>query len=484
MRKVRRALLSIVLAAGMLFPLLGQVVAVQDTAPAVPRIYVHGYQATPLYAYYHSKVSNKRLNVSTDQLAQAIKKALPKTLFAVATAQWTKAVDACVDVTDNVFSAIATDADGESLNPNITTRPSDDPTFRLMKEQPYYNFRYDYRLDPLKSADQLAEYIDAVKAGNYCDKVALLAHSAGGTVVMSYLAKYGNASVDGLVLMNAAHNGLDFVGQGFAGKIGLDPATLAAFMANDSLQGSLIYSLYEKLRGTGLEDTALRTVDHILKNAGDDLMRRAILPYFATSPMVWAFVPDEYYEAAKRYVFGNDKAQYAKLITRIDDYHYTVQVRTAQLLTELNKTGAKVAIIASYGAVAFPVTQDVTKTGDMLIDLAHASSGATVAKRGETLGENYRQQVLDGHNHLSPDGLIDASGAVLPEQTWFLKNNNHEDILSNKMTDWLLTGKRARTVFDNEEYPQFLTRSSRYFKRYLPTLADTVPRLEEKRGAQ
>lgn len=100
---------------------------------------------------------------------------------------------------------------------------------------------------------------------------------------------------------------------------------------------------------------------------------------------------------------------------------------------------------------------------DGTVDTMYASAGATVALRGETLGDGYKQKVDCGHNHLSPDGRIDASTCILPENTWFIKGmlhaNCHDGIM--KMYNRLMFSDDNMNVFSDPLYTQFCRMTSR-----------------------
>ena len=60
--------------------------------------------------------------------------------------------------------------------------------------------------------------------------------------------------------------------------------------------------------------------------------------------------------------------------------------------------------------------------GDGVINIESTALGATAALPGEKLSEGGR---------LSPDGEVDASTGVLPDNTWYFYNMHHEDAANN-----------------------------------------------------
>ena len=101
--------------------------------------------------------------------------------------------------------------------------------------------------------------------------------------------------------------------------------------------------------------------------------------------------------------------------------------------------------------------------------------GATFAPLGTTLGDNYVAKGTycsnPSHNHLSPDGMVDATTGLLPCTTWFFKGQSHEDLANNDvvltLATELMTDDNMVDVYSNPvAYPQFNNaRSIRLFNR-------------------
>lgn len=123
-----------------------------------------------------------------------------------------------------------------------------------------------------------------------------------------------------------------------------------------------------------------------------------------------------------------------------------------------------------------PVTSAGNWQGDSVIETAHTSGFATVAKRGETLGDNYVQANNCHKNHISPDNIIDASTCFTPESTWFIKNANHVGVTDGnaEFFVWLMTSKEQCSVYSNPLYPQFMyyNTDNDYLAPYLYSFGD------------
>ena len=199
------------------------------------------------------------------------------------------------------------------------------------------------------------------------------------------------------------------------------------------------------------------------KLLSDGAIRRLLRETVAKMPGIWSLIGDDYYEDAKAYVFNEpeDAETYAELIEKIDAYHYNVQKHSAEIMETARQATGKIGVIAKYGQRLIPIINRSTIQSDGTIDVKGTSCGATAADIGRTLGENYVQAVDDGHNHLSPDGVIDASTALYPDQTWFIKNLEHprgSDYVDDLIL-YICYADHQVTVFENAEFPQFVTYS-------------------------
>jgi len=207
----------------------------------------------------------------------------------------------------------------------------------------------------------------------------------------------------------------------------------------------------------------------ILRNTKDRFYTGTLIPIFGQWPALRGFVPDEYYEPAKAFMFGNDP-KYKDFIKLIDNFHYRAGPGKADGLIKKAAGVTKVSIVAGYGFAPMPFTPKTQYDTDGLIDTERESCGAATAGFGKTFPAGYKQKVSDGHNHLSPDLRIDASTCLLPDQTWFLKNKLHFAGGSGGLVDFLACSKEQPTVFDAPEFPQFMTRLPD--DTFIPTLPE------------
>jgi len=314
----------------------------------------------------------------------------------------------------------------------------------------------DWRLDPMDNAEKLQEFIDYCKEKRRVDKFHLKGMSSSGTILMAYLEIYGTDDVASAVFDVSMHNGTTLFGELAKRQLHIDTEAFGKLNIPNIASTSLpdlqpaLRILYE----SGLLDFVLKLLFGV---ANLDLGRvhdEILIPLFFMMPIFWSYVPAKDFEAAKEALLqGNPK--YAKLVEKIDRYHNEVGSRTDEILLETAKK-VKLGIHASYGLPLIPLVKGAAVQADFMVDTVYASSGATCAPLGSAFGPFYRQQKKDGHNHISPDRVIDASTCVLPDQTWFASNKLHwlEGSYSG-WYDWFINTENP-TVFSDKRYPQFV----------------------------
>ena len=73
--------------------------------------------------------------------------------------------------------------------------------------------------------------------------------------------------------------------------------------------------------------------------------------------------------------------------------------------------GVKIAVVAHYDTPLAPVYESANFNGDGVLETYQMSGYATVAKYGETLGDDY---VPADPKYLSPDRTVDLSTRSIP----------------------------------------------------------------------
>ena len=332
-----------------------------------------------------------------------------------------------------------------------------------------YTFWYDWRLDPLELADQLAEYIDAVLAATGAQKVALIARCVGSSVTMAYLAKYGTEKLYGFGIDGTCTNGGEFLSDAISGKFKLDGNAICRFLTDYDAYGvfntsEFVRASVDLLTKSGVLDTftaAARAT--IYKKIEQGATSALALSTLFTMPCYWAFVTAEDYETALRYVFGEPgsakRIKYAGLIEKLDNYHQTVRLHLEELMRSLPENGVNACVISKYGGQIVPICESCDAVADQYASVARSSFGATTSTIYDTLSDEYiAARVAEGKGqYISPDKQIDASTCWLPDATWFVKGARHGNWLDeeNRILYEVTTAPRQLTPADLP-YSQFV----------------------------
>jgi hypothetical protein len=118
----------------------------------------------------------------------------------------------------------------------------------------------------------------------------------------------------------------------------------------------------------------------------------------------------------------------------------------------------------------------LTTNSDAIIDIDSTSLGATYVKAGDVLSEEY----ISTHDakYISPDGSIDASTCLFPDNVWFFHGQHHEvgrnDVVI-KLIAKLASGQINSTADMADQYPQFNgNRNTRNITRWYLEEAELV----------
>ncbi len=469
-----KKIISLFLVAVMIFSVSSVSFAAADECECgvTPVVHVQGF-GEALY-----------LNVGTEEEVSvfppdgnAIMKAIPDILKALGLAAIAKDYDGFGDYAmsgvDKILGLMACDEKGNSVY-NVSFEPDDIGSAEQHKNggSPYspgngcYDFIYDWRLDPIYNAELLKGFIEEVKELTGHNEVSLVCHSQGNTIVASYLELYGNGGIKKIAFLSPAFKGLSLLGSLYANEAsirdkGEEFAELVKGAMGTDPAGDLLSSLILILNDMGIAKGLLNWAQNILDDQLERILQEGLLNVFGTMPGTWTFVPDEYYEDAKETMFG-DNEKYSGLIEKLDYYHYNVQNELENIIQDAMDDGVDVTISLGYGISTIPIPVTAPAQADMLIDTEYMSIGATCASPfGTVFDKDYVQaEYCSGHNHVSPDMMIDASTCAFPEITWFVREQTHSEFSDGyaEFLDWVLLYDGQPTVHTNEKYPQFTVR--------------------------
>lgn len=419
-----------------------------------PVLFIDGMNACPLIRDKGTPDERKAFNIDADGIISLVKDnrdAIWDLLDCRYSEETRRTV---VDAVCSLFEDTQMTPDGESLY-DITPdwRPRTDDIHRSGQN---YKICFDWRLDPFENVKILADYIDSIRSITGHDKVDIIAHSLGATLLNTYLSVYGTEKVGGCVWFCGAHNGIILETELMRGRIHINAQDVTAYLHEstpDSFEYQLLSALMQGLADIGVTGSVLSITNRLMDCLREDgSMREILLRSFGRMPSIWACVDDTAYEAAKDYLFPTDDArnENAGLIERIDRYHSEVLMRSAEIMKTAERETGKVAVLSYYGLHVTPVTKDSGETGDQVLDAAHSSCGATFAPFGGRLPKGDR---------VSPDRTADASTALFPDRTWFVKGCPHSTTPAHirELFARVFASEGGFTVDDDAQFPQFMS---------------------------
>ncbi len=461
---MKAKILSLFLALIMAFSAVTVAFAADEkcTCGEEPIIYVAALGSASLYKDADTENEKKIFRPETDAYLDMIGELLLPILKLVITKDYEAFGDSLTGAVDGVFGDLANQDNGES-KPDVTTKETlpTDPTHGL--DNSYY-FGYDFRRDPMSVADDLEIYVEHVKQLTGHDKVRFRASSMGGVMAMAYFEKYGSEDVKSVIFQNCPIKGTAVAGALYCGEVEINPTALYRYAESairtmvPGFGGTVLDILVKTLNQAGLFKALTDFAGGLVDKLVDQVYEDALKPIFKANCGIWAFVPDEYYEEAKKFMLGDNPN--ADLVKRIDEYHYDVQSKADEILNGLIQDGVPVMIVSATNVQRTPLVSAWKNDSDGTVDTMYSSVGATVADHAETLPADYKQKNTDcDHNHISPDTRIDASTCALPEQTWFVKDMMHCTTHAGhqELYRWFFTNDDAvQSIHSNPAYPQFL----------------------------
>lgn len=342
---------------------------------------------------------------------------------------------------------------------------------QIIGEDNLYYFGYDSLGDIQSTTDRLHEYItEVVLPQTGADRVNICPISLGGTVAVNYIDKYpeDHALIKKLVYVVPAIDGSDIVGDVLTGNLSI--------YDDDTLYNKLLVTLMGDSYTTYLLNIVLRVLPStVLRQALLGLCEGAVEAAVRNTTQLWALCPTEYYpEAREKWLNDEEHTVIREKVDAFMQARADLEENTASIIEK----GGSVYDIVCYNLELFPLSADYkTTNSDGIIQSVSTSMGATFASLGTTLGEGYTAKGTycsnTAHNHLSPDGMVDATTGLLPCTTWYFKGQSHEDLANNdvvlNLATELMTDDNMVDVYSNPEaYPQFNSaRSLRLFNRNL-----------------
>lgn len=342
-----------------------------------------------------------------------------------------------------------------------------------------YNFMYDWRLSPYDHVDRLHDYILKVLDTTDKDQVNIHVACLGGGLVMAYLEKYGDKGhIKNVMLNEVLSNGATIISKTFSGQIEFDAKQAERYLAQmkycaeigmpggfglSDLIDEIIFKTIDLFNQLTVTDKVLDGVEDLYAKLYQALMPAVChATGVATVVNYWTCVTEKDFDKALNLLFGEHgseaRIKYAGLIEKILYYREHCTSQLDEIYEECeNVYDIHVGFVARYGYMNPPLTKDADELSDFLVSLDEATMGATCAKIGSTLSEDYiSQRVKEGKGaYISPDRQVDLSTALYPDRTWVIKNAHHSFVnVSDNITLSFLRGTKY-TIRSEGAYPQF-----------------------------
>ncbi len=323
-------------------------------------------------------------------------------------------------------------------------------------EDHLYYFSYNSFGNHIDTANELYDYIHMVMEQTGHDKVIISPISQGGSLANA-LFEYHPDIMDCLakvLYIVPCLDGSTIIGDAFNDRIRfLDPEVL--------YDGFL--STFFDVETSSMIETLLRILpDEVVMKGLEKGVEVLVNDIMTKSTSMWAMCPsDDYLSAAEKYLSDPERASIKEQTYK----YYQAQLNSDANIQKLIDKGVEVLNVAEYDIQMYGVGYSYdSENADGIIQLDSTSMGAYAANVGETLPEGYVQQNTSKncsdptHNHISPDRVVDASTAMLPDTTFYFKGQKHEqtalnttilklalEILENEITD----------VYSDPDFPQF-----------------------------
>ena len=454
-----------------------------------PLIVLPGINHSPTYLYDENdkpvmdskgekQIGGTLLILNTDDL---LKKILPKALFSllatIATQHNILLDKVAYEAAATAFSIQKCNDEGNYVN-NLKTQRWNYPLSQMTEDEVNWVYRmvpmqrivdiigadhtyfYTFNLvgDPMQSAKELDEYIDMVKKQTGHDKVDLLPVSLGGTILTAYLDAYGHKDINSIVGVVACLNGTDIVADLMARDFNI---------SDEYLHHEYIPTILKESNGRGTLGYLINCILHILPQAGfNALLTGAMSGLLDTMvlncPQMWAMVPSYRYDAlASRYLSAKP------VLKAKTDRFQQARLNLKQNVLDAVADGVKVNFVSgsglAFGEEMYTFFSIMSSSGkvnsDGIINLSSTALGTTGTVGGATIAKQAHDNPdYPGYSYLSPDGTIDISTAVLPDNTWVFLKQYHEvgnnDVVLN-LAKALLLGEIENVHSNPAKYPQY-----------------------------
>lgn len=351
-----------------------------------------------------------------------------------------------------------------------------------------YSFTFDWRLDPYEHVEALHQHIKNILAATGEKQVSLVSRCLGGAIINAYLDVHGSEKlVKNVVYTETMSNGADLISKGFSGQLEFDAIAVQRYAGQMLHCGETGYGTGISVPGLAGEIVS-RTVDlltqvdvtgTILDDVGRlyERLYKALVPALfhslgqGSQPIYWTCVKDEDFDLALDVMFGEKGTEgreyYAGLIKKVTYYREHITAKLPELYNKFTEEyGVHFGVVSKYGYINDPVTEGRNDLSDGLVSLKDASFGATTAKAGSTLSNEYiEKRIAEGKGkYISADKEVDTSTSFFADTTWVVKNVHH-NIFATEFC------RGTNVTVEGSSYPRF-TVYDEFSKTWAPMTED------------
>ncbi len=334
----------------------------------------------------------------------------------------------------------------------------------------YFEYCMDPRLSPFEAAADLHEFVEAVKAETGKTKIHLYARCLGPVLAMTYLYLYeaptNFENVEGVMLSFSTHNGMTLTDAVFTGNVNITETAFTNWLSGFDFEedvgyevNSLINLILTEIANTaGLKATP-EVLNKLYEKFRDPLFKPLLKNYYALCLMNLACVNEDF-DDMMAYLFSDegDDEKYAYAIGELTRYHNEIYPEINSMLHTIKDQGKTMIIMADYNGQQYPLNEEAEYIGDFQVGLKSMSLGATGAKIGETLSDEYiADRIEKGFGkYISPDRKVDASTCEFPDNTFFVANFDHQWPGKYAGIETNMLEAEAFDIYSDPNLPQFL----------------------------
>ncbi len=347
------------------------------------------------------------------------------------------------------------------------------------------------------TAYELYEFIAHVKEITGAPKVNIVPISQGGSVAVALLQIYADEGrsvaedIHKILYIVPALDGAMVLGEVYEFGLIDDDEELYKKML-PALMGSDEWSAY--LINLVLRIFPNADLNNILDKAVDVLISK----YIGYSTLMWGLVPSGNYinengGAREKYLMGEE----FDAIREQTDWFYDAQIHRFDNIQKAIDDGVQVFDIVDYNVNMYEIVDswdDVNADGIIHTDsesMGAYSKGVNIELPADYVCKNNHCTCGNPASHADPNNIVDACAGLLPEQTFYFFNQNHEKTASNNIIMFLaadiLTDDDFTSVHSYpDKYPQFnVERNSKGFMRDIAKMkaydtSDLSPELQKE----